>query len=348
MMSLPTPAWPTFAPVAELCDAGEPTLLGESPAIRDLLRAVLAVPHISAAPGTVDCPVCQTQQALTPERVQEIRNTLAGSENAQQLAEAARAELESARGQVESLVTTLSGEQPVAVGWTIEEQQNHAAAAERLLPGEGAEAVTSLIAVAKTLKEPRVKALNQAKTLGILVGDATASFRAGGPVDLDALVNGARVTDALVAALSGARRTYSDEVGTFFSRLDAALSVATVTDGWIELLGIVRDYEKIPPEYHESEAHATLVKEVAAAQRTIDKARSGILDANFLSLSDEIGRWWGLLRPDEPIKFSKIKRRGAGIRHAVSRAYLRGRRAPRSRRFQRLTVERFRPIDLPG
>jgi hypothetical protein len=85
---------------------------------------------------------------------------------------------------------------------------------------------------------------------------------------------------------------------------------------------LVEGYETIPREYRESEAHSTLMEEAAKAQKAIDKARGELLDTNFEALGDDISRWWNLLRPDEPIRFSKIKRRGTGMRHVDLTALL--------------------------
>jgi len=322
LTALPTLDWPTFESVTQLTSLKKPTSLEESPAVRQLLEAVLAVPHIDEASEAIDCPVCLSREALTPGRMREIRDAVTGDDEARRLRCAAKEELDSARGQLESLVTSLSGEQPRAICWTAQEREEQTAAAERLLPREGADALVRLMELAENLREPRNDALHQARTLRELVDDAFASFQAGRPVDPGVLENGTKTTDALVDALSEARRAYSENVGPFLSQVDTALSAATITQGWAELLGLVRDYEKIVIEHRESRAHGRLMKEVSGAQRAIDRARAELLDTNFESLSDEIGRWWRLLRPDEPIKFSKIKRRGAGIRHVDLTALL--------------------------
>jgi len=316
------PTWPTFAAVAEFCNAERPMSLDKSPAVRALLKAVLDVPHINSAHEDLDCPVCLTPDALTPDRVKEIREAFTGNEMAQRLAAAAKGELEKARQQADALVTTLSSKQPTAVGWTPEEQKRQAEAANRLLPDEGATAVAELIEAAGLLEEPGQVALRHAREFSASVKASLASFQAGRPIDVDALVATAALTSEKVTTLAEVERAYSEKAEPFLARLEAVLSTATATQGWAELAGLVEDYKKIPPEHQEIESYAALMKEVTAAQRAVERARTQLLDTNFESLSDEIGKWWNLLRPDEPIRFSKIQRRGAGIRHVDLTALL--------------------------
>lgn len=316
------PTWPTFAAVAEFAKAEKPTSLDKSPAVRSLLKAVLDVPHITSAHEALDCPVCLTGDALTPNRVQEIRDAFTGNEKAQQLAAAARREIDSTRRDVESLAAALSSERPSAVAWTNEQKQGYADSAESLLPGEGATTIKELFEAAILLKAPRQVASDRAQEFSALVKVSLDSFQAGESVDADALVEEAQATNKSIAVLAEAQRVYSQKAGPFLTRLEAALATATATQGWAQLLRLIEDHQKIPAEHREAQAHAALVKEAARAQKAIDQARGQLLDTNFESLSDEISRWWNLLRPEEPIKFSKIQRRGTGIRHVDLTALL--------------------------
>ena len=316
------PTWPTFTAMHEISMAEKPTSLDKSPAVRALLKAVLDVPHFSSAHEPLDCPLCLTPEALTPDRVQEIRDAFTGNEKAQQLAAEAKRELDAARRGAENLVAALSAERPAALGWTAKQQQAHADAAEELLPGEGGTTVQNLVEAASFLKKPRQVALDKAQDFTALLKDALALFQEGEPVDADGLVAEGQAMNDMVSVLTEAQQAYAEKSEPFLGRIEAALSTATDTQGWADLLGLVEDHPKLPTEHRVASAHGALMKEVAKAQKIIDKVRGELLDLNFESLSDDISRWWNLLRPDEPIKFSKIQRRGTGIRHVDLTALL--------------------------
>lgn len=63
-------------------------------------------------------------------------------------------------------------------------------------------------------------------------------------------------------------------------------------------------------------------KDLEHAVEQIDKAKAAVLDEKFKDLSDEIGRWWHLLRPEEPTSFDGVHRAGAGIRYVDLKARL--------------------------
>lgn len=316
------PTWPTFASLQESIESAEPESLDESPAVLDLLNALITVPHILETDKAIDCPVCHTRDALTPGRLAEIRGVLEGAHKRREVAAAARTELDASLRSAAGLVAALEVDRPAGLAWSPEEQQRQAEAAERLLPGEGATAIKGLLEVAVSLAAPRTRALGKVERVVELSTQALTSLRSGMESDVDALRSATREANDELVALAEAEHAYARQAQGVLARLDATLAQAAATQGWAELLLLAADYELIPPENRQSEAHTALLKEAEAARRSIDKARSGLLDSNFKALSKGIGRWWNLLRPDEPIRFSKIKRRGAGMRHVDLTALL--------------------------
>jgi hypothetical protein len=58
------------------------------------------------------------------------------------------------------------------------------------------------------------------------------------------------------------------------------------------------------------------------ALRKVDDAKATVLDEKFAALSDEILRWWNLLRPSEPTSFAGVQRGATGRRFIDLKARL--------------------------
>jgi len=98
-----------------------------------LFEEVLNVPEIASVTEPVDCPVCQTPQALTPHRIAAIRKKV--EVNAQFRSQRQKAErvLEEAKTIVKMMVTEAKAACPSALHWEDEERSRNETAIAELL-----------------------------------------------------------------------------------------------------------------------------------------------------------------------------------------------------------------------
>lgn len=316
------PGRPELPAVHDLSGRESIEIADETPAILQLLAAVLTVPHLSDLGHAVDCPVCLTPKALTPERIDDIAEHLRSRAATRKIMSAVQRELAAVEAYRERLSRALAGNLIPASGWTVQQQAHYTQDAEGLLPGEGRRALASLISLAQEVDMSQRALLSSVSQLPALVREGRAQFERDGTIDVVPLDEALDRVDQDRTTLEARLDHYATTASTTVEQLEAVLSTKTRTEGWRQLLEVAETYTQVPPESRMRAAHEALVKEGRTAERAVEKARTTLLDSNFDALSDDIGEWWQLLRPDEPIRFSRLQRRGAGVRHVDLTALL--------------------------
>jgi hypothetical protein len=318
----PIPSWPQYDALQALVTSASAQRGAGSPAVLELLQAVVRQPQLPTPEHPLDCPVCLTRAALTERRVEEIRHFLSQREKEQAALEGAKAEIVSAGATGKRVREYISSGLPRALAWSEAARMEHSKAAALLLPGDGDALLQDLLNTAAKLAESWNSATRPLDEASLALKTVQEGVRAGLAVDLEAL---RRATGRVTEAMTILRDTVAEYVtatATPLSKLQEAVEKQSNTTGWRELLQLCECYARIPHELQNRRAFTQFEKEVQAALKQIDKARGAVLDANFETLSDEVVKWWNLLRPNEPVRFSGLRRRGSGLRFVDLKALL--------------------------
>jgi hypothetical protein len=293
----------------------------ETDRVRDIFTAVLAVPSIAATESAVDCPVCVTEDALTPGRIAEIRKQLETSSGFGDAKRAVDENLRESRRSLEGIKLTPGDFIPAILRWDNDRWT------------EVEEAAGSLGVSTSTLGEVRESAKTAAAALD---QHNSCAVRAAELVDRltknlqDVVPESVSEIEARLTKLSASR----DELATHLKTLasTARPMVETVKREidrtadllrWADLLNLVENSDALGTALLERHARSAVQKELDEAIKEIDRAKGKLFDARFEAISDEIESWWELLRPEEHVSFGGVKRRGTGRRFVDFKAAMR-------------------------
>ena len=319
----------------------------EAARLSSLFHAVLEVPSISTATGAVDCPVCESPDALAPYRVEAIRQKLEATHDfrrAQQRVRAALQSLNAFAGQAERNVRRA---RPTFMSWSEAEK------AERSFTDS---TMTALLGTtAEHLIAPWRESIGDVRRDIVELGNGAKALRdAVASADVDAF--SAAVTNSLktradelsaaAEAAVKALRTYAHHEQPLVAALRVEIDKQSDTEGWQTLLDLIDDRASLFDALVEHHVRANVADEIDTAVREIDEAKGRVLDDKFVALSDDIMRWWKLLRPDEPTTFAGVKRAGSGRRFLDLKAGLSPRAADSSRTVLRNAVAVFSDSQL--
>ncbi|MCW5716905.1 MAG: AAA family ATPase [Bauldia sp.] len=287
---------------------------GQTRQLSTLFVEALKLPGIGEPVGRADCPLCGTENALTPARVQVIKRHVENTEGFQKAERDASAVLTQLVTSAATLADAATAARPSfmkAAGGKRREQGFTAARLRELL-GDKADAVVKpwlsnvrpVAALAAVLHRRAAALHEQLQKLAVDMG--------GVEIDTEAL-------EAEFKALAEQRVTFAtvlDDYDTAAANLRAALNAAldeqSDTAGWQDLLDLTPDPAGLLSLLIERKARATVAKELETALKQIDSAKEKVLEDKFSDYSGAIQEWWERLRPGEPTFFSAVQpRKGA-------------------------------------
>ncbi len=317
-------AIPSFAALSfpDLRGATEltPQVASGTAAISELFDAVLRLPVATTeAPAT--CPVCETQDALTPERIGEISKFLADSRQYRGAVSSADRELQVAVRAVGAVLDALK-RSPVPYNWNEEQQEKAASLAVAVCGEDGSAAFETLLVAIGGLRPAWESTRELAKSVSEVATDLREQWKREHSADPAALEV---ATEKLAVGLDSLRAEtdkYREVSAEALATLTAAAEEKTDTRGWADLADLVEERADLAEELRAEAVHARFKKEFDAALKQIDSARAKVFDEKFSNLSEYVVRWWNQIRPEEPIRFSGLKRRGTGQRYIDLKAVL--------------------------
>ena len=288
-----------------------------------LFEELLNIPEISKATTPIDCPVCKTPKALTPERIEAIRRELQNNiefRNARQDAEAALRSLSTLIARVESEAPECC---PPFLCWDDVEQARYGFSEAKLesFLGDQApilikiwrETYTSLNESLKTLIKQASELKKNLQSLIIDNLDNTAVKQLRQQISCFF-----QKVNQFVEALN----VYKDKNASLIEKIYTEVDRRAQTEGWQALIDLAKKQQELLDYLIEKATYDTLRSDVEKAIEQIDQAKAQVLDYKFSQLSQEIFRWWNLLRPHEPTSFNGIQRRGSGRRFISLKARL--------------------------
>lgn len=279
-----------------------------------LFSEALNLPVVADIAGAADCPLCDTDSALTPARVQVIRRHVEDTKDfrkAESDAKTSLGQLEISTGNLaDSIAAALPSFMRAPVGKR--RQGSFTVGRIRELLGDGAvdilgpwlSEVRLLMRAASALKRAALAIREQIKR--------HAADVAAAEIDGDALEKSFQRLAELRAAYCEVLECYDVASQPVVAALNEVLDAQSDTTGWQDLLDIANDPEHLRTQLIERQARATVAKELDTALKQIDSAKEKVLEDKFEEYSGAIQTWWERLRPDESTFFSAVQpRKGA-------------------------------------
>jgi hypothetical protein len=289
----------------------------EARRLTGLFKEALGLAAVAGATEPIDCPLCATQAALTPERISFIRERLKDTESFRQAETAAAKTLVDIASSVQAARKFVDETAPKFLVYPSKLRRQREFRVERIRKLLGPEAEP---AVAVWLAESRRMARARSRVrriAGPILGEAE-----GYAANLDLLADATALQEELnrlatavkdftlrVLAYIAAEKPVADGIRT-------AVDAASHTTGWQQLMDLARDPNSVRAALIEKAIHEQVQKELDQALRQIDKGNEAVLDEKFQDLSANIETWWNLLRPDEMSFFAAVKPR-PGTRRTI-------------------------------
>jgi len=287
--------------------------------LRAVFDAILRVPAYEHLDHDVRCPVCD-DGTLTPARVSALRDEVAAGAALRERQSAAQRELQALIAQLRSVAelaprlapnaATLEGEALADI------EASAAAVVGEVFPLlDHRDDARELAAASSTLSDAAARALDEAEA-------AAEQLSALARFDADTLVASVRGVQEACEASGAARARYLAAVGTSLGRIADAITREVGTETWDALAQLSESPAGIVAELHRREATMRAKREFVRAHAEIEQAKLAVFRKKFANMSDEIFKWWNLLRPDEPVVFERAAPRAGGRRFVDLKAKL--------------------------
>lgn len=283
-----------------------------------LLQAALRVDRVSGVDDQhpAQCPLCLTPDALTAVRIAAIRSEVADQ---QQLSAASAQMQERVRGvadEAQRTARTAAQAVPAAGRWDPAARDARATAAVRLGAAEGhLESVLAradeLAALAESVSVVQVRGQ---QALSVLLGHAV-QLRELPAEHMDAAVSALRELSALTLSMSVLHAQLTSATEPLVAVVRPQLEAGSDTAGWNSVTELATRPAEVVGALRKHTLRASATGRLRQAAKQIDLAVQTVLDRRLLRMGNEVGRWWGLLRPDELTTFDAIVRRGTGRKY---------------------------------
>lgn len=272
-----------------------------------LFRAALKIPTVAELNAPEDCPLCGTEEALTPERVAFIRSRVADTEGFQQAETAAARTLRllesTARNSAGLPETTL----PQFLHWGRADRGEAGFTTHRIRTLLGDDAADLLPPWVKAIRALLRAATRLGEAAEHALGLTTAATADPSTLEeLEPLKGAFQLLGETQGALVAAYKAYAVAEHALLESLNAVLDAESKTTGWQDFIDLARDPRSLHNALIERHARETVQRELQRAVGEIDKAKETVLDDKFTALSDGVQKWWDLLRPDEPTFFAGL------------------------------------------
>lgn len=278
-----------------------------------LFEAALRIPDVAALAQPIECPLCSVKGALTPARVNLIR------QNVQKVASftAAKNQASSTLSQMGALSKRMETAASAAVPPHLREarakRRNDGFSVGRIgeLLGDRAGAlVAPWMRTIRPLKRAAQALTREAKAVSALVQQQATQQATG--LDLQRLKDGFAGLQLQKNTFVASLKAHAAHADALRNALREVVDVKSDTAGWQAYLDLVAAFSELRPALVDRVARASVAKELEEAVRQIDRAKEQVLDDKFADYSDHVQAWWNRLRPDEPTFFSSVQPR----RHA--------------------------------
>jgi hypothetical protein len=279
----------------------------EARRLTNLFSEALALPAVADATGSIDCPLCGTDESLTTERIAFIRARVADTEAFKTAEKDARETF----SQMESGLKMLTGGIAAALPAFITNPSKSRRARNfrvdkirELLGDERKPAIDAWLAALRRLMRGRATLGVCAKKLSALIGPCAAKPEA--LTDAEAIQAGFAEVVAAHDLFALILKEYDRLEKAIGGALKTVVDAESKTAGWQELIDLARNQANLRGALIDQSAREQLAREIKQALKQIDMGNERVLDKKFEELSDGVQTWWDLLRPDELSFFSGV------------------------------------------
>jgi hypothetical protein len=282
-----------------------------------LFNEVLSLPAVAHAHDPIDCPVCGTEEGLTPSRIAAIRQSAADTDAFQQSEQKAIAALKELASALEGAETAIAAALPLFMQYPAKARRQRAFRVERirmLLPQEDERTVAPWLTALRPFVRAQRKAAICIKEGRLVVEDFAAApekLAATGPVEQMIACVDSSISELLLTA-----KAYDATEGPLITAVKKAVDRESKTAGWQDLIDLASDPASLGKALVERAVLNDLQKEHQQALKEIDRGNETVLEEKFGELSNGVQKWWDLLRPGEHSFFSAVKPR-PGARRSV-------------------------------
>ncbi len=293
----------------------------EVESLRSVFEAVLAIPAVAHGDHALDCPVCESRQALTTERVAAMRAQVAESKDLRRSQAVARNELEACLAGLTALEGASSRLLPAATGLEESVVSGRESVVEDLIGS--IDLHRSALQTVTPLAEVKAEIDQALKDLRAAFDEAKKAIARAEAVDVKNLTGLVTAAQNAIKAALAPRLSCVDAMEALLTPIRESVDKRQGLSQWRELVELAGSAQTLCAALKDARAIANVRKELQEAQRQIDTAKLQVFNDKFQGMSDEITRWWQLLRPDEPVHFEAVRPRGAGKRFVSLKARLR-------------------------
>jgi hypothetical protein len=289
----------------------------ETRRLAKLFTEALALPSVAVSTGPIDCPLCATEDSLTPARISYIRDRLKDTESFRNAENAAGEALGKIRGTAESATMLIDDALPRLMVVPSKRRRERGFRVDRiraLLGPPGTVPIAAWLLEARHLWRARSAAARLCKTVLTEIDGYTAN--------LDSLNDTTVLRDRFTALgdallkVAGRLPVYVAAEKAVAEPLKAVVDAASQTIGWQDLIDLAREQARLRTALIERAAREQARKDLDHALKEIDKGNEAVLDGKFQELSGSVAAWWNLLRPDEMSFFAAVRPR-PGTRRTI-------------------------------
>lgn len=275
-----------------------------------LFKEALAIPTLKDAREAVDCLLCGNKKSFKPERVLHLQDILRKTEAFQSAEGEAIEVLRSFNVISQSLVNVISSACPDSLNIESTDGCELNFSSERIreiLNDEDKPIVDDWLNKLRELARIRTSICAKAESLNYKISGYIENLDS--LETIDDLSSGFAEMEHLYSVFSEELTSYSDVEGRLAKRLTTVIDIVSNTEGWQSLIDLIVDLDGLKDALIKHRAHKILQEEIAKAVQHIDRGAEKVLNDKFIDLSEDVRKWWNLLRPDESTFFYEVKPR---------------------------------------
>lgn len=274
-----------------------------------VLDALLGIEEYAQLDHPAPCPVCGTNDALTPDRIDVLRDHLRRTRSLGDVAKSAAEALATKRHELDQFTAAAAAATPAVATWTDEQL----AAADDALRSLRVEA--ALLTATRTAAAPVATAANDLAT-AVAAARSTVEETSDAVGSRQPLPEGLATRylgiDSAARRLREASADYSTQAVALRSAVEDAARERITISGLTELANLVAVRTELVTDVVTEAIRQRTIRRLTAADKALRDGAGAVLDGRFAQMSDTITKWWSTIRPEELVGFGGIKRRAAG------------------------------------
>lgn len=273
-----------------------------------LFEAALGVLDHERLTASVDCPLCGTESALTPERVGLIRKQVESTTEFRRAESMAGGSLRLLATMVATLDAAADGVQPAFMRMAPPARRKAGFTTWRireLLDDRAQDLIAPWIAQVRRLMRSIADLRRQVADMKVPLGLDQLSSQA----ELDGLRTWFDELGRLHGGLVAATDAYAARCQALLNSLNDVLDVHSETVAWQEFIDIARQPTRVREALVARKTRDVVDQEIRTALVQIDRGKEEVLNEKFAAYSGDIHAWWERLRPDEATFFAAIRPR---------------------------------------